>query len=43
MEVSSVNRWPWVALLLAALLGALWLLHPILLPFLLGALIGLPG
>lgn len=43
MEVSSVNRWPWVALLLAALLGALWLLHPILLPFLLGALIAYLG
>ena len=43
VEAPSVNRWPWVALLLAALFGALWLLHPILLPFLLGALIAYLG
>ena len=43
METPTVNRWPWVALVMAVLLVVFWLLHPILLPFLLGALIAYLG
>ena len=43
MESPAVNRWPWVALVTAALIAFFWLLHPILLPFLLGALIAYLG
>ena len=43
METPTVNRWPWVVLVLAVLLVFFWLLHPILLPFLLGALIAYLG
>ncbi len=43
METPTVNRWPWVVLVLAVLLVFFWLLHPILQPFLLGALIAYLG
>ncbi|MEL0313883.1 MAG: AI-2E family transporter [Halieaceae bacterium] len=43
MESPAVNRWPWVALVTAVLIAFFWLLHPILLPFLLGALIAYLG
>ena len=40
---STVNRWPFVVGLIAAITVFIWTLHPILAPFLVGALIAYLG
>ena len=39
----TVNRWPFVVGLIAAMAVFIWALHPILAPFLVGALIAYLG